>query len=133
MTTQADDLTTILLVEDQEETAMLTSFYMKKWGYQLKHAVDGKQALEMLHDGFIPDLILLDVMMPVMDGYQFLEEIREDGVLKHIPVVMLTGLDDASAVLKAVKRGAVDYCTKPIEPDDLQATIQRLLIKNPRS
>jgi len=127
MTAQAGNPTTILLVEDQEETAMLISFYMENWGYAFRHAANGQQALEMLQEGFAPSLILLDIMMPVMDGYQFLERLQEDEALQQIPVVMLTGLDEARDVLKAVKRGAIDYCTKPIEPDDLQATIQRLL------
>lgn len=106
---------------------MLISFYMENWGYEFRHATNGQVAMDMLQEGFAPSLILLDIMMPVMNGYQFLEKLQEDEALRQIPVVMLTGLDEARDVLKAVTRGAMDYCTKPVKPEDLQATILRHL------
>ena len=128
MTEQADAATkTILLVEDQEIIAMLIAHMVKNAGYQHEHAENGQVALGMLRSGLRPDLILLDVVMPEMDGYQFLEELQRDDSLKDTPVVMLTALSDANDVLKAVKRGAMDYCTKPVDPDDLLATISRVM------
>lgn len=118
---------TVLVVEDQEETALLITYLVKSAGYQHKYASNGQEALDLLNDGLRPDLILLDAMMPVMGGYELLEELQKDESLKEIPVVMLTSLDEASDVLTAVKKGAVDYCTKPVDPDDLLATIQRFI------
>lgn len=127
MSTPAESSKHILVVEDQEIIAMVAGQLLKRAGYQYRHAANGKEALDLLQGGFRPDLILLDVVMPVMDGYQFLDAINADDSLKDIPVIMLTALDNATDVMKAVKRGAVDYCTKPIEPADLLAAVNRLL------
>ncbi len=123
----AEDLMTVLIVEDQESNAILLGKLVEKAGYQHRYAENGKMALDMLHEGLRPDLILLDIVMPVMNGYEFLDACHSDQDLRTIPVIMLTALDDASDVLKAVKKGATDYCTKPIDPNDLLTTIKRVL------
>jgi len=132
MNDQADTATTktILLVEDQEVIAMLIGRLVNDAGYQHAHAENGQVALGLLKGGLRPDLILLDVVMPEMDGYEFLEELNRDDSLRATPVVMLTALNNANDVLKAVKRGAMDYCTKPVDPDDLLATINRVMTSN---
>jgi len=127
MSNQENSSVMILLVEDQDDMAMLTSLYLQKAGFKVARAKHGKHALEMLASGTAPDLILLDVVMPVMDGYQFLNAANEEEAWSKIPVVMLTSLSDAKDVMKAVRGGAIDYCTKPIDPNDLLATISRLL------
>lgn len=118
---------TILLVEDKQTIATTVSMVLNDAGYHVEHCLNGRVAIEQLASGFNPDLILLDVMMPVMDGYSALDAIKSSAPTSDIPVVMLTSLGDASDVMRALKSGAVDYCTKPIEPEDLLATIVRVL------
>lgn len=127
MNDTSNNSTNILVVEDQKQIAFLIGCILNKYGYQHKHALNGQEALQLLLDGFTPELILLDIMMPVMGGYEFLDEVKSVESLNSIPVVILSALDDAHDVAKAVKKGAVDYCTKPIDPNDLLTTIRRQL------
>jgi two-component system sensor histidine kinase ChiS len=117
----------ILLIEDQKSIAKMVTRLVGDAGYENKHARNGQEALELLQEGYRPDLILLDIIMPVMGGYEFLDEFNKDSAMKGIPVVMMTGRDEATDVVKAVKRGAVDYITKPFEPDYLLARIGNIL------
>jgi CheY-like chemotaxis protein len=122
--------TTILVVEDQSQVAFLIGAVLDKAGYSHNHVANGQEAIKLLKDGLKADLILLDIVMPVMDGYEVLDALKADETFKDIPVVMLSGLEDATDVMKAVKKGALDYCTKPIDPDDLLSTLARF-IKQP--
>ncbi|MCW8972077.1 MAG: response regulator [Gammaproteobacteria bacterium] len=117
----------ILLVEDQKSVAAMTGRMLNDAGYQYRHAHNGQEAIELLRNGVRPDLILLDIVMPVMGGYEFLDELNGNEALRELPVIMLTGLGEATAVLNAVRRGAVDYLTKPVEPEVLLACIGRVL------
>lgn len=121
---------TVLIVEDQSQIAFLIGAILEKAGYNHDHATNGQEAMNLLTGGYEADLILLDIVMPVMDGYEFLDAIKADQSLKDTPVVVLSGLEDAADVMKAVKKGALDYCTKPIDPDDLLTTLARF-IKHP--
>ncbi len=117
----------ILLVEDQKSIAKMVARMVGGAGYEYRHALNGHEAMDLLQGGYRPDLILLDIIMPVMGGYEFLDELNKDVGMKGIPVVMMTGRDDAIDVLKAVKRGAVDYITKPFEPEYLLERIDCIL------
>lgn len=121
---------TVLIVEDQNEIAVIESYLLKSAGYKSRRATNGSEALERLRVGLRPDLILLDLVMPVMGGDQFLQEMRKDERFVDIPVVMLSAVDNPADVLRAVKHGAVDYCTKPLDPLALMQTIQRRLGDN---
>ncbi|MDH5784055.1 MAG: response regulator [Chromatiales bacterium] len=109
----------ILLVEDQELIAQTVNMALSVAGYQCEHASNGERALSIMKRGWLPNLILLDIVMPVMDGYKFLDELQKEPVLQEIPVIMLTALNNPPDVLKAMKAGAVDYCTKPLDVNDL--------------
>jgi two-component system sensor histidine kinase ChiS len=117
----------ILLIEDQKSIAKMVARMVGDAGYEHKHALNGHEAMELLQTGYRPDLILLDIIMPVMGGYEFLDELNKDSAMKGIPVVMMTGRDEATDVVKAVKRGAVDYITKPFEPEYLLQRIDHIL------
>lgn len=117
----------ILIVEDQNEIASFEALLMKFAGYSTLRAANGKEALRLISDGLLPDLILLDVMMPEMNGYQFLEELYREESRSTIPVIMLTALDSASDVMMALKRGANAYVTKPIDGELLLQKVQELL------
>lgn len=117
----------ILLVEDQDIIAQTVIMALNVAGYHCEHAANGMRALSMLEEGLAPDLIILDIMMPVMDGFTLLEELRKKPGMQDIPVIMLTALNDAADVMKTLKAGAVDYHTKPIDVEALLESVGRFV------
>ena len=118
----------IVLAEDEPQIARLVEFKLKKEGYEVTWKTNGEEALEAIRKEK-PDLILLDIMMPVMDGYEVLRRIREDENLKSIPVVMLTARAQERDVVKGIDMGADDYIAKPFHPAELLARVKRILSK----
>jgi DNA-binding NarL/FixJ family response regulator len=92
--------------------------------YRVSLAKSGQQALEILRRGFVPDMILLDIAMPRMNGYETFEKIKSSPETRDIPVVFLTGLTEAGEELKGLEMGAVDYITKPFVREILLARIK---------
>lgn len=119
----------IVLAEDELQIARLIEFKLKKEGYQVTCKENGEEALKAIREEK-PDLILLDVMMPVMDGYEVLRQVKEDENLKNIPVVMLTARAQERDVVKGIDLGAEDYITKPFHPAELLARVKRILGKS---
>ena len=113
----------ILLAEDEPHIARLVTFKLERVGYDVRWAKDGGEALEMFQN-FIPNLVLLDVMMPIMDGFEVLKKIREDDRLSDIPVIMLSAKGQTSDVEKGFDLGSDDYIVKPFQPDELVARIR---------
>ncbi len=120
--------TKIVLAEDEPQIARLIEFKLKKEGYQVIWKENGKEALEAIKEDK-PDLILLDIMMPVMGGYEVLRHIKKDEGLKDIPVIMLTARAQEKDVVKGIDLGAEDYITKPFHPAELLARVRRILGK----
>src|SRR5690606_2102422 len=89
-------------------------------GHTVDMAVDGREALGMLEAGDY-DLVLLDIMMPVMNGFELLERLRGDDRFRHLPIVMISALDDADSITKAIGMGADDHLPKPFNPQILRA------------
>ena len=118
----------IVLAEDEPQIAKLVEFKLKKEGYQVTWKENGEEALKAIKEEK-PDLILLDVMMPVMDGYEVLRRLKEDENLKSIPVIMLTARAQEKDVVKGIDMGAEDYITKPFHPAELLARVKRILAK----
>lgn len=118
----------IVLAEDEPQIARLIEFKLKKEGYQVTWKENGEEALKAIKADK-PDLILLDVMMPVMDGYEVLRRLKEDENLRSIPVVMLTARAQERDVVKGIDMGAEDYITKPFHPAELLARVKRILGK----
>ncbi len=118
----------IVLAEDEPQIARLVEFKLKKEGYQVVWKENGEEALEAIKADR-PDLILLDVMMPVMDGYEVLRQIKEDENLRNIPVIMLTARAQERDVVKGIDSGVEDYITKPFHPAELVARVKRILGK----
>lgn len=119
----------IVLAEDEPQIARLIEFKLKKEGYQVTWKENGKEALQAIKEDK-PDLILLDIMMPVMGGYEVLRRLKEDENLKSIPVVMLTARAQERDVVKGIDLGAEDYITKPFHPAELLARVKRILGKS---
>ena len=126
--THLDTSSTILLVEDNPTLRK----YIKEVlvGYQVNEAENGKQALEVLgsnNASQLPSLIVSDIMMPEMDGYELLNELKTHAKWKNLPLIMLTALAEEQDKLKALRIGVDDYLTKPFSPDELKARIANLI------
>ncbi|TFL15323.1 response regulator transcription factor [Pusillimonas caeni] len=113
----------VLIAEDEAEIAEILSAYLNRSGLRTAHAADGRQALE-LHRAVKPDLVLLDVQMPYVDGWQVLSQIRQRG---DTPVIMLTALDQDIDKLMGLRIGADDYVVKPFNPAEVVARAQAVL------
>ena len=116
----------ILIVDDEEVTRLLAEQTLTAAGFEVAQAEDGLAGLESMRE-FKPDLILLDVLMPVMTGYAMCEELRRLPEHRHTPVIMITGLDDPEAVERAYEVGATDFITKPISWPLLRHRVQYVL------
>lgn len=113
----------VLIAEDEAEIADILAAYLQRHGLRSLHAADGREALAM-HQAFKPDLLLLDVQMPQLDGWQVLSEIRARG---DTPVIMLTALDQDLDKLMGLRMGADDYVVKPFNPAEVVARVQAVL------
>lgn len=122
-------MTNILVAEDEPQTAQLIEFKLKQQGYQVNVVSNGEQAMKMLaiHE---PALILLDGMMPVMDGFEALRRIKESKEYRQIPVIMLTAKSREKDVVTGLDLGATDYVIKPFSPAELVARIKKVLGKD---
>ena len=112
----------LLVVDDIEANRDVLSQRLKRQGYVVATAKNGRQALEMLQaDTF--DLVLLDIMMPEMNGYEVLQHLKADKALCHIPVIMISALSELDAAVRCIEMGAEDYLPKPFNPTLLKARI----------
>ncbi|HEY7162365.1 MAG TPA: SpoIIE family protein phosphatase [Acidobacteriota bacterium] len=112
----------ILIVDDTPANIQTLSGILKEKGYQLSVATNGKQALQVL-EKVRPDLILLDVMMPEMDGFETCRQIKKSETLNDIPIIFLTAKTDTADIVSGFEIGAVDYVAKPFNPSELLARI----------
>ena len=126
-TTQIADVPPrVLIVDDERRNAELLKVMLTPEGYVLLTASCGEDALALLADQQ-PDLILLDVMMPGMDGYQVATKIKQNPATNNIPVIMLTALDDRNAKMLGLNAGAEDFLTKPVDRAELCVRVRNLL------
>ncbi len=117
---------TILVVDDSATVRKLISSKLEKCGHHVLCAVDGVEAMEMIAD-VTPDLVLLDITMPRMDGYQVCKEIRSRATTKDIPVVMISGRDGFFDKVRGRMAGSTDHITKPFGPETLMKTLETYL------
>jgi len=118
----------ILVVDDQRTNRLKLSLGLKQQGHTAGEAENGMQALEKLRaEAF--DLVLLDIIMPEMDGYQVLEQMKADPVLRDVPVIVISAMDDLESVVKGIELGAEDYLPKTFDPVLLRARIGACLEK----
>ncbi|MBK9209233.1 MAG: response regulator [Anaerolineales bacterium] len=113
---------TILIVDDDPAGRQTLESILDEQGYQLEFAENGAQALQMIRK-ILPDVILLDVMMPGMDGFEVCRQVRSDPAIAEIPIIMLTALDDRRSFLNGLESGADDYLTKPYDRHELRARL----------
>ena len=118
----------VLVVDDDPVIRSMLTASLEASGHEVTTAKDGSEALELVRaEGF--DVILLDVLMPGMNGDQVLEHLKDDPKLRHVPVVMVTSLDDVGSAVRCIELGADDYLPKPIDPVLLGARINAGLMK----
>lgn len=122
------DQASILVVDDDPVTRLMLSGSLERHGHRVTTAEDGPNALDLVRSKPF-DVILLDVLMPRMDGYLVLELLKEDSNLRHIPVIMVTSVDDVDSAVRCIELGADDYLSKPIDPVLLGARINAGLTK----
>ena len=118
----------ILIVDDEAFNVDYLEQELEDLNYETITAVNGRDALEKMASAS-PDLVLLDIMMPIMDGYAVLQKVKADPVMRNIPIIVISANNDLQSVVKGIKLGAEDYLPKPFEPTLLQARIQSSLDK----
>ncbi|MEO6951480.1 MAG: response regulator [Polyangia bacterium] len=116
----------ILIVDDDEDNRNLLQLVMSLEGFDAVMAESGEEALAMIAEQ-VPDLVLLDIMMPEMNGFEVIAELRRRYAPRHILVILVSALDDAKTRLLAREAGADDFFTKPIDRADLCVRIRKLL------
>ena len=118
----------VLIADDEEMIRKFLRIHLTKWGFEVKEAVDGAQAMEELDNGDF-DLLICDIMMPNKDGWQVLKEVKSNPKTKDVPVIFLTAKTKESDVVKAYDLGADHYITKPFTKaqllDGLKLTFSR--------
>ncbi|MDQ1266097.1 MAG: two-component system, sensor histidine kinase and response regulator [Bacteroidota bacterium] len=119
----------VMVVDDNRITTKLLRRYLEANGYEAKEAYDGIDCLEKVDERH-PDTIVLDVMMPRLDGYETVKRLKSQDATKHIPVVIVTALNDVANQLKSIDAGADDFLSKPIEEKLLTAKVRLLSTLN---
>ena len=118
----------ILVADDNRLNRLKLARALKQQGHAVSEAEDGREALEMLRSHPF-DLVLLDILMPEVDGFQVLREMKDDTDLRDIPVIVISGLEDMESVNKCLEMGADDFLNKPVEPAVLKDRVQKILEK----
>lgn len=113
----------ILALDDELSICLLLENFLSQ-NYDIVTVNDSLEALKWLDDN-IPDLIISDIHMPNMDGFEFLTKLRERGFTKHTPVIMLSGRSESKERIKCYKLGAQDYLTKPFNPEELEELVKK--------
>jgi DNA-binding NtrC family response regulator len=117
----------IVVIDDALENVQFFIALLNQAGYEVRGFSDGEFGLQSIRV-YPPDMILLDVRMPGMDGYQVCEQIKKDEATRDIPVIFLSGLDDTTAKIKGFEVGGVDYVTKPFHPEEVLARVKNHLL-----
>ncbi len=113
----------VLVVDDSPETLGMLNESLEQVGFTVLIALEGKQALTIA-EKIIPDIILLDAIMPNMDGFETCQLIKKNKQLEKVPVIFMTGLSDTESIIKGLEAGGVDYLSKPIKPNELIARMK---------
>ena len=117
---------TILVVDDEKDLLDLIEYNLRKEGFNVLKAENGEEGIAMAKE-HSPDLVLLDIMMPKMDGLQAVEVMRKDAELKRIPIILLTARSDEKTEVEGLNKGSDDYITKPISTTKLISRIKAVL------
>jgi Response regulators consisting of a CheY-like receiver domain and a winged-helix DNA-binding domain len=119
----------ILIVDDEMDAMLALKVALEAEGYNVAEAKDGYEALDKVHSE-IPDVILLDLMIPGIDGFEVCRQLKSDSMYSHIPVIMLTARGEVDDKVEGIELGADDYVTKPFNLKELKARIKMILRRN---
>jgi two-component system alkaline phosphatase synthesis response regulator PhoP len=126
MTEKASPASLILVVEDDEHISDLLTFLLERQGYRVQACRDGREARAFIEaTALVPAMVLLDVMLPFIDGFELVGLIRGRPTWKAVPVVMLTAKTTEADIVRALDAGADDYIVKPFQPNELMARVRR--------
>lgn len=116
-----------VVVEDDQIIVMLLQHLLSRRGFEVQIATDGRQAVDLLNTlPEPPTLVLLDVMLPYLDGFELIKLIREHSTWNNVPIIMLTSKSQEQNIVRALDQGANDYILKPFRPEELLARIRRI-------
>jgi DNA-binding response OmpR family regulator len=119
---------TVLVVEDDDHIAQVLKFMLERQGYRVVHLADGRAAASHVESSTsLPDLVLLDVMLPYVDGFEIVRLMRARGEWAGVPVLMLTAKNTERDTVRALDAGANDFVIKPFQPNELLARVRRFL------
>jgi len=118
---------TILIVEDDEHISQVLRFMLERQGYAVVHMADGRAAASHVVAAAPPALVLLDVMLPYVDGFEIVGLIRAQPLWREVPVLMLTAKNTERDTVRALDAGASDFVIKPFQPQELLARVRRFL------
>ena len=121
-----------LVVEDNEHVAYMLEFMLERAGYDVILAANGRDAQAAIENVDPVDVVLLDLMLPYISGYQLITDIRDDHDWQYVPIVVLSGKVLEEDIVKALDLGANDYVTKPFRPEELLARLRRVVADNER-
>jgi DNA-binding response OmpR family regulator len=112
----------VLVVDDDALNRKLLMRSLENEGHAVRSAADGSEALRLL--GHEPsDVVLLDILMPALDGFEVLQRMKDDVLLRHIPVIMISAVEDIESIVRCIEMGAEDYLPKPFDPVILRARV----------
>jgi DNA-binding response OmpR family regulator len=117
----------VFVVEDDRVIQTLLRHLLERRGYDVEVAGDGREAMRVIETGAAPDLVLLDLMLPFVHGFDLIERIRETPGWTAVPVIMLTSKAEEKHVVRALDAGASDYVLKPFKPEELAARVRRFV------
>ncbi|WP_448520794.1 response regulator [Schleiferia thermophila] len=116
----------VLIIDDQPVMRKLLEQFLKD-KYEVKALENGREALEWMYDGNIPDVVIADLNMPEIDGFEYIKRVRESAFFQDIPLIVLSGEDSSTERIKCLKLGANDYLIKPFNPEELALRINNLV------
>jgi DNA-binding response OmpR family regulator len=116
----------VFIVDDRSEFRKLTRMFLIN-KYDIETADDGIQGMALLQKGYLPDLIVSDLMMPNLDGAGFLKQLKSSDSFKNIPFIILSSIDKSQEKVKLIRLGADDYLEKPFNPAELLVRIEKLI------
>ncbi|MFQ5733714.1 MAG: response regulator [Planctomycetaceae bacterium] len=123
---KTDAASRLLIADDNQQNCELLEAYLSDEAYEISFACDGRQTLDKVTE-FQPDLILLDIMMPKLSGYEVCEQLKQEAATRDIPILMVTALNKQGDIEKAVAAGCDDFLTKPVNGLELKTRVKSLL------
>lgn len=119
----------VLIVEDDDQIAYLLEYLFARQGFEVTVAVDGKQGLDLISQQERPDLVIMDVNLPYFNGYELVKEIRSNHEWDNTKILMLTSMHQEKDIVHGLKVGADEFISKPFQPNELIARVQKILHK----